>query len=186
VISALNRPGLRVGGPGGRTLTLPNVIQTDAPINPGNSGGALVGGDGRLIGINSAILTQGAPANAGVGFAIPVNTAVAIADELIAQGFVRHPFLGVAGNNLNPQLSQRTGVEEGAYIELVQPDTPAAKAGLEEGDVVVRVDDEAIRSMEDLVTAIRRREVGASVTVTYIRSGREETVEVVLTERPRD
>lgn len=185
VVSALNRD-IPVGGPGGG-MTMFNVIQTDAPINPGNSGGPLVGKDARLIGINSAILTTGpTPANAGVGFAIPVNTAVAIADELIERGFVRHPLLGVQGSDLSEELAERLGVEEGAYVEAVQPDTPAAEAGLQSEDVIVGIDDAEIRSMTDLVMEIRDRAVGDQVTVTYIRGGAEETVEVTLIERPRD
>jgi len=186
VVSALNRD-IPVSGPGRAPMTMFNVIQTDAPINPGNSGGPLVGGDARLIGINSAILTTGgAPANAGVGFAIPSNTAVAIADELIAEGFVRHPLLGVQGGDLSDQLAERLGVEEGAYVELVQPDTPAAEGGLQPDDVIVRIDDVAIDSMSDLVLEVRNRSVGDQITVTYIRDGEEHTAEVVLVERPRD
>lgn len=185
VVSAVNRD-IPVGGPGGGT-TMFNVLQTDAPINPGNSGGPLVSGDGRLIGINSAILTTGAtPANAGVGFAIPSNTAVAIADELIEQGFVRHPLLGVQGSDLSEQLAERLGVEAGAYVDAAQPDTPAAEAGLRADDVIVAVDDVKIDSMTDLVREIRNRAVGDRVTVTYIRQGAEESVEVTLIERPRD
>lgn len=186
VVSALNRD-IPVGGPGRAPMTMFNVIQTDAPINPGNSGGPLVGGDARLIGINSAILTAGGtPTNAGVGFAIPADTAVAIADELIDQGFVRHPLLGVQGGDLSEQLAERLGVDEGAYIELVQPGTPAADAGLRTDDVIVGVDDAQITSMNDLVMEIRKRAVGQRVTVTYIREAVEESVEVALAERPRD
>jgi S1-C subfamily serine protease len=184
VVSALGR-SVPVRGPDGSGL-LPNVIQTDAPINPGNSGGALVGGDARLIGINSAILTTGAtPANAGVGFATPVNTAVDIADKLIEDGFVQHPFLGVAGRDVTPEVADRVGVERGAYIESVEPGTPAADAGLRADDVIVEVEGEAVRSMEELIVAIRNSEVGASVSLTYIRAGEERTVEVTLIERPR-
>lgn len=186
VVSALNRQ-IPVGGPSQAALMLSNVIQTDAPINPGNSGGPLVGGDARLIGINSAILTTPAnPGNAGVGFAIPVNTAVDVADELIERGFVRHPLLGVQGQNLSDALAQRLGVDEGAYIDQVQPDTPAEAAGLRSDDVIVGVDDADITSMDDLVVEIRNREVGDSVTITYVRDGEKHTVEITLAERPRD
>ncbi|HWB72421.1 MAG TPA: trypsin-like peptidase domain-containing protein [Egibacteraceae bacterium] len=184
IISALNRP-IQVPGPGGEPLALPNVIQTDAPINPGNSGGALVGGDGRLIGINSVILTAGGPGNAGVGFAIPVNTAVSVADELIEQGFVSHPLLGVLGVSLTPGQSERVGVDSGAVVELVEPGSPAALAGLRPEDVIVALSGEPIDSMEDLVVAIRNREVGETVTITYIRGGAERTAEATLVERPR-
>jgi S1-C subfamily serine protease len=185
VISGLDRP-IDVRAPDGRQVRLPNVVQTDASINPGNSGGALVGGDARLIGINSAILTRGpTPTNAGIGFAVPVNTVVDIADELIERGFVRHAYLGVAGRNLTPELSERLGVERGAYVQGVQPDTPADAAGLRPDDVIVTVEGVDVASMEELVIAIRNHAVGETVIVTYIRDGRERTVEVTLTELPR-
>ncbi|HVM13909.1 MAG TPA: trypsin-like peptidase domain-containing protein [Egibacteraceae bacterium] len=185
VVSALNRD-IPVAGRDRQAMTMFNVIQTDAPINPGNSGGPLVGGDATLIGINSAILTTaGSPASAGVGFAIPASTAVSIADELIEEGFVRHPLLGVEGEDVSEQLAQRLGVDEGAYVRQVQPDSPAAGAGLQSDDVIVAIDDVEITSMSDLVTEIRERSVGERVTVTYIRDGAEGTAEVALAERPR-
>jgi S1-C subfamily serine protease len=105
VISALGR-GIHAGnGTGTDTVYLPEVLQTDAPMNPGNSGGALVDGRGRLIGINSAILTSGQAANGGVGFAIPVDTVVDVAEELIASGRVRHPLLGVSGGPVSAQVA---------------------------------------------------------------------------------
>ncbi|MEX2621167.1 MAG: trypsin-like peptidase domain-containing protein [Egibacteraceae bacterium] len=186
VVSALNRD-IPVGGPNRMPMTMFNVIQTDAPINPGNSGGPLVGGDARLIGINSAILTTGgAPGNAGVGFAIPADTAVAIADELIERGFVRHPLLGVQGGDLSDELAERLGVDEGAYVQEVQPGTPAEEAGLQADDVIVAVDDVPITSMTDLVIEVRGKSVGEQVTVTYIRNAEEQRAEVALAERPRD
>jgi S1-C subfamily serine protease len=185
IISGLNRP-ITVPAPDGGPVPLPNVIQTDAPINPGNSGGALVGADARLIGINSAILTaSGQPANAGVGFAIPVNTAVDIAEELIERGFARHPFLGVAGTSLDAETAERVGVAAGAYVESVEPDTPAAAAGLRRDDIIVAVDGTPIRSMEDLVVAVRDRDVGETLAITYLRGEQEHTVTVALAERPR-
>jgi putative serine protease PepD len=185
VISSLNRQ-IRVGGPDGAPLTLPNVIQTDAPINPGNSGGALVSGGAELIGINSAILTQGGTAaNAGVGFAIPVNIATEIADQLIERGFVQHPFLGIAGTDVTREIAERVGVAEGAYVEQVVPDTPAAGAGLREGDVITAIAGEDIGSMQDLIAAVLRQEVGDAVAITYIRGGQETTAEVTLAEKPR-
>jgi S1-C subfamily serine protease len=179
VISALNRP-INVG----EGIRLPNVIQTDAPINPGNSGGALVGADGKLIGINSAILTAGSPANAGVGFAVPVTTAVDIADELIESGSVTYPFLGVEGSNVPPAAAERLGVEQGALITSVEPDTPAADAGLRNDDVVTQLGDVEITSMDDLIIAVRQAEVGDVVEVVYIRNQEERTAEVTLVERP--
>jgi putative serine protease PepD len=185
VISSLNRQ-IRVGAPDGTPLTLPNVIQTDAPINPGNSGGALVSGAAELIGINSAILTQGGTAaNAGVGFAIPVNIAIEVADQLIERGFVQHPFLGIAGTDVSREIAERLGVDDGAYVEQVVPDTPAADAGLAEGDVITGVAGEAVGSMQDLIAAILRQEVGDDVDITYVRDGQETTARVTLAEKPR-
>lgn len=183
VVSALGR-GIRAGAEtGGDTVYLPEVLQTDAPINPGNSGGALVDADGRLIGINSAILTSGQVANAGVGFAIPVDTVVDVADELIATGRVRHPLLGVSGGPVSEQVADRLGVASGAWVHDVTPGTPAARAGLTPDDVIVALDDQAIGSMEELSIAVRDREVGDRVTITYVRSGRRRIVETVLVER---
>ncbi|HUH07425.1 MAG TPA: trypsin-like peptidase domain-containing protein [Egibacteraceae bacterium] len=185
IISALNRPISIQGGAQG-ALLLPNVIQTDAPINPGNSGGALVGGDGRLIGINSAILsTTDTPSNAGVGFAIPVNTVIDIAETLIADGVVRHPFLGVRGDALDAATREATGVERGAYVGEVIPGTPAEQAGLHVGDVVIAVGAQEIATMEQLTVVIRNHEVGETVRITYIRGGVEHTAEVTLGELPR-
>jgi len=184
VISALNRP-IQVSGPGGTPVVLPNVIQTDAAINPGNSGGALVNGDAELIGINSAILTAGTAANAGVGFAIPVSTVVDIADDLIAQGFVEHAYLGVQGLSLTPELTERLDVDGGAYLQAIEPGAPADEAGLRPGDVIVSFDGEAIESMEELVLAVRKADVGATVEVTYIRDGERRTARITLVEKPR-
>jgi S1-C subfamily serine protease len=185
VVSALGR-GVHAGAADGAAVYLPEVIQTDAPINPGNSGGALVDRSGRLIGINSAILTSGEPANAGVGFAIPVDTVVDVADELIANGRVAHPLLGVSGGPVTEQAAARLGVRDGAWIAEVSPGTPASEAGLVPDDVIVALDDRRITSMEDLTIAVRDREVGDRVEVTFIRDGRRRTVAVVLAERTLD
>ena len=185
VVSALGR-GIHAGGHDGVGVYLPEVIQTDAPINPGNSGGALVDGGGRLIGINSAILTSGQAANAGVGFAIPVDTVIDVADELIATGVVRHPLLGVSGGPVSEPIAERLGVDAGAWIDGISPDTPASAAGLAPDDVIVAVDDRAITSMEDLIIAIRDHDVGDRVTVTYVRNGKRRSTQVVLAERSPD
>ena len=179
VISALNRP-ISVGN----GIRLPNVIQTDAPINPGNSGGALVGADGRLIGINSAILTSGTAANAGVGFAVPVSTAVDIADELIAEGEVTYPFLGVEGSDVPTAAAKRLGVDAGALVTSTQPGTPAEDAGLGEDDVIIRFAGTTVTSMDGLIIAVRQAEVGDTVEVVYIRDTKRQTVDVTLVERP--
>lgn len=186
VISAVNRGPISVGVPGRGQQIMSDLIQTDAPINPGNSGGALVGTDARLIGINSAILTRsGASGNAGVGFAIPANTVVKAADSIIEKGYVAHPFLGVEGKNVSSSAAERLGVEEGAHVDRAMEGTPAAAAGLVNDDVVVQLDGEEITSMDDLVMAVRNREIGDTVTLTYVRDGERHTTEAQLAERPR-
>ena len=185
VVSALGR-GVHAGGDEGASVYLPEVIQTDAPINPGNSGGPLVDRDGRLIGINSAILTSGEPANAGVGFAIPVDTVIDVAEELIAQGRVSHPLLGVSGGPVSEQAAQRLGVDRGAWVRDVSPGSPASEAGLAADDVIVGVADREITSMEELSIAIRDLRVGQRVTITFVRAGERRRVDVVLAERTTD
>jgi S1-C subfamily serine protease len=184
IVSAVDR-GVSVRAPDGADVSLTNVVQTDASINPGNSGGPLVDGEGRLIGINSAILTSGASSgNAGVGFAIPAAFAVAVADELLATGRVSHAYLGVEGGDLTPEMAEQVGVERGAYVAGVEPGTPADEAGLREGDVIVAIGSTPVESIAGLVTAVRQADVGDSVVVAYRRGGRDLTVTVTLAEVP--
>lgn len=184
VVSSLNRQ-IPVTGPDGVGFVLQGVLQTDAPINPGNSGGPLVAGDATLIGVNSAILTRGGQAaNAGVGFAIPANVVVEIADQLIEQGFVRQAFLGVAGITVNREIADRVGVDQGIVVEEVVEGTSAAEVGLQPGDVITALDGEPLIAMEELIADIFSRDVGEVLEITYSREGREETVEVTLGEKP--
>jgi S1-C subfamily serine protease len=186
VISALNREIRLDEQEGGGLLTIPSVIQTDAAINPGNSGGALVDAQGRLIGINTAILTASG-ANQGVGFAVSAEQAVVSADQLIELGFVRHPLLGIAGADVTPAVAERFGLpaSRGAVIESVQEGTGAAGADLRAGDIIVAVDGEPLATMSELVAEVRRRQPGDEVVLTIVRDGEESEVEVVLSERPR-
>lgn len=186
VISALNRditvPDQQRGG-----LVIPAVIQTDAAINPGNSGGALVDTSGRVIGINTAIFSQSGGSQ-GVGFAIPVSQAVASAEELVEHGEVDYPFLGVSGTDLTPEVAERFDLplDGGALIETVTEDSAAAEAGVEPNDIVTAIDGEPITSMSDLVVAVRQHDPGDTVTITLVRDGEEQRVEVTLGERPED
>lgn len=159
---------------------LVDVIQTDAAINPGNSGGALVDRQGRLVGIDSAIYSESG-ANAGVGFAIPSNTAVRIADELIATGKAKHPFLGIVGQTVDETLAKekKLPVTEGAYVVEVTKGTGAAKAGVKAGDVIVSLDGVPIRSMDDLLVEVRGKAVGDKVTLGLYRTGKK--IELVMT-----
>jgi len=164
---------------------LVDVIQTDAAINPGNSGGALVDRLGRLVGIDSAIYTDSG-SNAGVGFAIPSKTVVRIADELISGGRATHPFLGVEGRTVSAAAAKTAGLAkaEGAIIENIIPDTGAAKAGLRPGDIVTALSGQPIRTMDDLILAVRRRQVGDKVSLKVWRDKAEITVEMTIGDKP--
>jgi putative serine protease PepD len=179
IISALNRP-VAASGDARNQNTVLDAIQTDAAINPGNSGGALVNMSGELIGVNSAIATLGADAgpqaqsgSIGLGFAIPVDQAKRIADELIKNGSAAHASLGV-------QVGNDASID-GARIVEVTDGGAAAAAGLPSGVVVTKVDDRVIGSADALVAAIRSRAPGEKVTLSYLDpSGKSQTVQVTL------
>lgn len=184
VISALHRPLTGINAQAGRYPYV-DSIQTDAAINPGNSGGALVDRDGLLIGIPSAIMT-GTGSYDGVGLAIPVRTATSAADQLIEKGRVDTPYLGILGQTVTPQLAKEESlpVDEGAWVVEVTPGTEAEKAGIKKGDVIVALDDVRIRTMDDLVLAVRRRSVGDTVTLTLWRDGTKTEVEMKVGVKP--
>ena len=179
IISALNRP-VAAGGDAQNQNTVLDAIQTDAAINPGNSGGALVNMSGELVGVNSAIATLGGDAgpqaqsgSIGLGFAIPVDQAKRIADELIQNGTATHASLGVQVGN--------DSAADGAKIVEVTSGGAAAAAGLPSGVVVTKVDDRVIGSADALVAAVRSRAPGDKVTLTYLDpSGKPQTVQVTL------
>ena len=178
IVSALNRP-VAAGGDANNQNTVLDAIQTDAAINPGNSGGALVNMSGELVGINSAIATLGGDSPAaqsgsiGLGFAIPVDQAKRIADELISTGTASHASLGVQVSN--------DVTAPGAKIVDVVKGGPAATAGLPSGVVVTKVDDRVIGSANALVAAVRSRAPGDRLTLTYIDpAGTSQTVQVTL------
>lgn len=152
------------------------MIQTDTPINPGNSGGALADRQGRVIGINDAIFSTSGGSE-GVGFAIPVDRAVSVADRLINGEDVIPAFLGVVG-------SESTSGEAGAVIDEVRPGSPAAQAGLEPGDVVVAIDGRRVDTYADLVAVILGSQPGDQVTLSVQRSGQELQITATLAERP--
>jgi len=161
IVSALDRP-VTAGDQGGSSFI--SAIQTDAAVNPGNSGGPLLDGAGNVIGVNSAIATLGQGAGGqggsiGLGFAIPVNTAQRIADEIMATGSAETPVIGASVN------TQASG-QDGVVIESVTPGGPADKAGLSDGDVVVAVDGKPVSDGAELIVAIRAKTVGDQVTLT--------------------
>ncbi|MCA1833620.1 MAG: trypsin-like peptidase domain-containing protein [Actinobacteria bacterium] len=151
-----------------------DAIQTDAPINPGNSGGALSDGRGRVIGINTAILSGGG-GNVGVGFAIPIEIVRRVADQVIDTGHARLPFLGISGQNLPDN--------KGALIQDVVAGGPAADAGLKTGDIITSIDGTRIRSMDDLIAVLLTKDVGQVVRVGYTRDGKARTASARLVAR---
>lgn len=184
VVSAVGRSLPDFGGTAD-VYPLVDVIQTDAAINPGNSGGALVDRQGRLVGINTAIYSDSG-ASGGIGFAVPSNTAIRVADELIKSGSVKHPFLGVVGQTLTPRIAEEENidVEEGALVSEVSKPSGAAEAGIRENDVITQVDGERVRSMDDLILQVRRKTVGDTVALTIIRDGKEMKVDVRVGDKP--
>ena len=172
VVSALQR---RLTAPSG--FTIENVIQTDAALNPGNSGGPLLDASGRVIGINSQIATGGPDASGGsvgIGFAVPVNTAKEVIPQLEEEGYVARAYLGVQGST----------AADGVLIEQVQPDSPAARAGLHDAELLTRVAGRTVRTMDD-VSAILERHAPEDVVALEVRSGGQpRQVQATLAQRP--
>lgn len=158
-----------------------NMIQTDAAINPGNSGGALVNDKGELIGINSVIESYSG-SSSGVGFAIPVNYAINIAEQIVDGKTPVHPYLGVSLATVNALNARQNGlsVDAGAYVSDVAAGGPAAAAGIQKGDIITAVDGDAVSSADGLIIELREHEVGDKVTMTVVRGKDETEVEVEL------
>jgi len=190
VISGLERP---IRAQNGRPIE--GAIQTDASINPGNSGGPLLDSHGHMIGINSQILSPSG-ASAGVGFAIPVNIAKRIVPQLVRNGEVRRPKLGISTRDVESLANQvRLPVSDGLLIMEVQPGGAASNAGLrglvetdegdvELGDIIVGIDGQKIATNDDLFHALDKHEVGDAINVEIVRNGRRMSVPVRLTESP--
>ena len=185
IISALNRSGQSAEG----TAILP-AIQTDAAINPGNSGGALANINGQVIGINEAILSPSGT-NSGIGFAIPINRAKQIAAQLIKNGKVAHPYLGVsyvAVSSVSADERAQTGIpatlDEGVVIGNVYPGSPASQAGLHRYDVITSANGQPIMDRDTLNNIIQTQGVGSTLTLRVLRDGQPRTVTVTMRERP--
>jgi Do/DeqQ family serine protease len=165
-----------------------DFIQTDAAINPGNSGGALINARGELIGINTAILS-GSGANAGVGFAIPINMARNVMDQLMKSGKVVRGYMGAMLQNVDPNVAKAFGLPSGtagAAITSVDPGTPADKAGLKQGDVITALNNEPIADMAQLRLRIASFPPATTVHLHVFRDGKPQDVNVTLAERPSD
>ncbi len=170
---------------GGRQETaLVDLIQTDAAISPGSSGGALANRDGEVVGINVAYLPPAETGAESIGFAIPAYTATAVADQLIESGEAVGPYMGVSLTDLAPETARRFGVEAeaGALVAEVEPDGPAARAGIQAGDVVTAVGEQEVRGSGDLLSVLRRYVPGDRVEVTVLRDGAVERVNLRLGE----
>ena len=165
-----------------------NVIQTDAAINPGNSGGALVNMKGELVGITNMKFSD--ESVEGMGFAIPINDVITVAEQIRTNGKVSHPVIGISGVSLNDYSSyelQRYGVkvsvDEGIYVVKVTSDGVASKAGIQQGDVIVKLDGKDITTYKSFLTALYSHKAGDKVKVVVNRSGTEKTIEVTLQEK---
>ncbi|HEY9183163.1 MAG TPA: Do family serine endopeptidase [Gammaproteobacteria bacterium] len=176
IVSALGRSGLD-------NDAFEDFIQTDASINPGNSGGALVNLNGELVGISSAIISR-TGGNVGIGFAIPVNMARAVMDQLIATGSVRRGLLGVVIQDITPEIADVLGLSgnSGALVSKINENSAAEKAGIRIEDVIVTINGTRLRTSGSLKNAIGLLPPGEQVTVGLIRDGREQTVTATLGE----
>jgi 2-alkenal reductase len=194
----------------GRTLRrddsefqIAEVIQTDAAINPGNSGGPLLDSQGKVIGVNSAIVSESGT-NSGVGFAIPVDIVRRVVPELIAEGQFRHPWIGVTGRSISPEMVEAADlpVDTGVLVFEVEPSSPAEEAGLRGGDqqimvsgipmraggdIVIAINDVEVKRFDDVVNYLASNtSVGDSITLTVIRAGSELDLTLTLEARPED
>ncbi|MEU8898551.1 trypsin-like peptidase domain-containing protein [Nocardia sp. NPDC048505] len=174
IVSALHRP-VKLAGEGSDTNAVIDAVQTDAAINPGNSGGALVDMEGRLIGINTAIRSESG-GSVGLGFAIPADVVTTVAQTLIRDGQMHHAKIGLSART----KTVANEVMSGAAVADVEPGGPAAKAGIVEGDVIVRIGDREVTGPEELTVAVQQHKIGERVNVQLIRDGRQVDVPVTL------
>ena len=176
IVSAVGRNGSDIGMPD-NGYTLQDFIQTDAAINPGNSGGALVDAEGRLIGINTMIKSS-SEGSEGIGFAVPINLARHVLERLISNGKVTRGYLGIRMEDLTPDLAQgfNLSVEKGVLVDDVDPNGPAAKAGLKSGDVIVAINGKTVADGHGLQLIVADAAPGSTATVKLFRNGEQRTV----------
>ena len=195
IVSALGRVVRQENG-----FSLPQLIQTDAAINPGNSGGPLLDSHGRVIGVTTLIFSNSG-ANAGVGFAVPVDAVKRVAPSLIATGRYADPWLGIQGTSITSLLAEELdlSVEQGVLVQTVVEGGPADKAGLRggdrqvrfegallaaDGDIIVAIGGVSVQDMDDLIVYLAEKSVGQRMTLTVLRDGRRQRIQVTLGERP--
>jgi len=175
IVSALSRSGLGIEG-------YEDFIQTDASINPGNSGGALVNLRGELVGINTALFSQGG-GNIGIGFAIPINLAMQITEQLLENGKVQRGFLGISTQDLNPALIEAFGLKQkkGAVITSVVEDSPAGEAGLQPGDILIKINGRDVKNASDVRNRFGLLAVGEQVVFDILRGGQSKKITTTVT-----
>lgn len=184
IVSATGRRALDIEGPG----AYEDFIQTDAAINPGNSGGALVNVRGELIGINTAIISNGGGGNQGIGFAVPVDMARRVMDQILKTGKVTRGYLGVMIQEVTPDLAKAFGLSsaQGALVGDVTPGSPGAKAGLQKGDVIVAMNGEPISDFQDLRLRVSESAPGETVKLQIIRNAEKREISATLGELPSE
>ena len=181
VISAVGRSGLNFGG---SSPVFQDYIQTDAAINPGNSGGPLLDINGRVIGVNAAITTTSG-GNVGIGFAIPISLAKKVADDFLSHGRVVRAYLGIMPQEISPEISNSLGLKEiaGVLVSRVENNTPAEKAGLKVGDVILSFDDQKIDNVSRFRIVVANSAIDKKIPVKINRDGKERTISVILKDR---
>ncbi len=184
IISGLQRS---VPADGAVSVSLVDLIQTDAPISPGNSGGALVNSGREVVGINVAYLPPGRTGAVSIGFAIPAPTATGVIEQLLSGGEVRHAFLGIQYAPITPQIAERFGLEtvNGVLIVSVVRGSPADAVDLLPGDIITSFEGQSIREVSDLLVALRRAQPGKTVTLTVLRDGQRRETNVTLSDWSR-